>query len=79
VRVVDRMDEEHVIYTVEIDQLCVVERAGENRVNCASVLDSRGRNSRAPKSAWIAESLPPVWRWGAPVSPGTYGSSLVSG
>ena len=41
VRVVERMDRERVIYTVEIDPLCVVERADEKRVYCALGLDQR--------------------------------------
>jgi hypothetical protein len=41
VRVVERMDRERVIYTMEIDPLCVVERTDEKRVGCALGLDPR--------------------------------------
>jgi hypothetical protein len=41
VRVVERMDRERVIYTEEIDALCVVERTDQERVRCALELDRR--------------------------------------
>lgn len=39
VRVMGRIDRERVIYTMEIDPPCVVERANEARLNDALVLD----------------------------------------
>ena len=41
VRVVERMDTERVIYTVEIDPLSVVERPDEKRANYDLALGSR--------------------------------------
>jgi hypothetical protein len=40
VRVVERMDKERVIYTIEIDPRCLVERADESRMD-ALILDPR--------------------------------------
>lgn len=41
VRVVERMDRERVIYTMEIDTRCLVERGKERRMDRALVLDLR--------------------------------------
>jgi hypothetical protein len=60
VRVVERMARERVIYTVEIDSFCVVERrTDEKRADLGLVLT----NSRTPLPAFGSEPLQ-SWPWG---------------